>query len=204
MMNDLYFLFRGIIIGFAIAAPVGPIAVLCMQRTLQKGRMSGFVSGLGAATVDAMYGMIVALGLTAISMILVNLSFYLQIGGGLFLVYLGVKTFRKKVFVTSQADLSKNLLKDYFSTVLLTFVNPATILSFVAIFASLGIVGEEKSMIASFLMVLGVFFGSLLWWWVLSFGVGCLKNKLSQKLMKTINKISGIILCVFGILAFVI
>ncbi len=157
---------KGMILGFSIAAPVGPIGVLCIRRTLADGRLTGFLSGLGAATADATYGAVAAFGLTAISSLLVHQQTPLRIVGGAFLAYLGVRTIL--AHPASQAAKTRErhqLLRSYLSTVGLTLTNPTTIFSFVAIFAGLGWAGTRQAGYASAaLLVLGVFCGSAFWW----------------------------------------
>src|SRR5215213_1335439 len=128
---------EGVAIGFAVAAPVGPIGVLCIRRTLAEGRASGFVSGLGAATADAAYGSVAALGLTFVTGLLVGAAAWLRLGGGVFLVFLGVKTFLSRPAERPVAAGRGGLPGAYASTLALTLANPSTILSFAAIFTGL-------------------------------------------------------------------
>ncbi len=198
-MNFL-FLAKGIIIGFSIAAPVGPIGVLCIRRSLTGGRLQGFVSGLGAATADAVYGMIAAFGITMVSNLLLEGQLWLKITGGLFLCWLGVRTFMKRRVEENLQESGKNLTASYVSTFLLTLTNPMTILSFAAVFAGLGIGGASNSFEAVS-MVLGVFIGSASWWLILSTGVGMLRNKLDPGKILWVNRASGLIITIFGLLS---
>src|SRR3989344_5776045 len=134
---ETIFLMKGLIIGFSIAAPVGPIGVLCIQRTIAYGKISGLFTGLGAATADGLYGAVAAFGLTIISNFLVGQQFWFRLIGGAFLLYLGIKTFMSKPEEKTATENHKGLLSDYFSTIFLTLTNPTTILSFVAVFAGL-------------------------------------------------------------------
>ena len=137
---SLEFLYKGLILGFSVAAPVGPIGVLCINRTINKNFAAGFVSGLGAATADLIYGLIAGLGLTVISTFLIDQKMWIQLIGLFFLIYLGLKTIMKKESDIEFKSLVDNgLLKDYFSTLILTITNPITILFFVAVFAGLGL-----------------------------------------------------------------
>ncbi len=136
---DLAFLFKGLVIGFSIAAPVGPISVLCIRRTLAKGRLSGIVSGLGAATADAVYGCVAVLGLTFISNGLINQQVWLRLIGGLFLCYLGIKTFFAKPAKRTALAGGNSLAGAYTSTFFLTLTNPMTILFFAAVIAGFGL-----------------------------------------------------------------
>jgi threonine/homoserine/homoserine lactone efflux protein len=138
MFGSLFFL-KGLLLGFSIAAPVGPIGLLCIQRTIANGRRSGLVTGLGAATADGLYGAVAAFGLTTISGFLVGQQIWLRLIGGLFLLYLGSRTFLSKSAERAASSIHKNLFRDYASTVFLTITNPMTILSFAAVFAGLGL-----------------------------------------------------------------
>jgi threonine/homoserine/homoserine lactone efflux protein len=215
---------QGLGLGVAIAAPVGPIALLCIRRTLDQGRLIGLATGLGAATADGLYGMIAAFGLTALSQLLVNNTALLQLVGGLFLCYLGFTTYFAKPSTPSPANslvqqlaapklltapkskpLSRLLAAAYSSTLLLTLTNPATILSFLAIFASLGI--TQTHPISSVTLVLGVFTGSMGWWLVLVSGVIYLRNRLTPRRLADLNqastKVFGALLLGFGIAALI-
>lgn len=203
---------RGLILGFAIAAPVGPIGVLCIRQTLASGWLSGLVSGLGAATADAIYGSIAGFGLTAIAGLLVNQQTPLQLIGGSFLCYLGIRTLRhaQTIHVTSPDSLDslehtsspsslnrRTLATHYATTLLLTLTNPATILSFTAIFASLGIAALPTPRLA-LVLVIGVFCGSALWWLLLSSGAALLRSRLTATHLKWVNQLSGLMIAVFG------
>jgi threonine/homoserine/homoserine lactone efflux protein len=192
---------RGFIIGFSIAAPVGPIGVLCIRRTLAEGRLSGFLSGMGAASADMFYGAVAAFGLTAVQDLLLGQSNWLRIVGGIFLLYLGGKTFFAKP--AEQASESKHggLFGAYLSTFFLTITNPITILSFLAIFAGLRLGETDGNYISAAFMVLGVFLGSAAWWLTLSTGVGLLREKFTPALLAWVNRLAGAIIFVFGLLA---
>jgi len=198
---ELGLFIRGLIIGFSIAAPVGPIGVLCIRRTLADGRTSGFLSGLGAATADALYGCVAGFGLTVISGFLVDQRFWIQLIGGIFLLALGIKTLRSVPAERAAAASGTGLAASYASTLLLTLTNPMTILSFAGIFAALGVADTGGDFSAAALLVLGVFVGSAAWWLLLSGGVGLLREKLSSGVLRWTNRFSGAILLVFGILA---
>lgn len=193
---------QGIVIGFSIAAPVGPIGLLCIQRTLDKGRTSGFVSGVGAASADAVYGTIAGFGLIAISSVLINHQPQIRLLGGTFLLYLGVRTFRSEP-AEQAADVESRggLLGDYGSTFLLTLTNPVTILAFGGIFTSLGVgVGTDDG--AAAVLVIGVFTGSALWWLVLSGGVSLFATRITPTWMRRISQLAGMIIAGIGLLAF--
>ncbi len=198
---DIGFFFRGLIIGFSIAAPVGPIGVLCIRRTLAEGRVSGLVSGLGAATADAIYGSFAGFGLTFISTVLINQQTWIRLIGGLFLCCLGIKIFLTKVAEHSASTKGKGLVGAYVSTLFLTLTNPMTILSFAGIFAGLGIASAGGGYASAGFLVLGVFIGSALWWLGLSMGVGAFRTKFTPRGLRWVNRLSGCIITGFGLLA---
>jgi len=198
---DFSFLLRGLVIGFSIAAPVGPIGVLCMRRTLAEGRAAGLLSGLGAATADAIYGFIAGFGLTYASNILVGYQFWIRLLGGLFLCYLGLRTFVSKPAKPPDHVKGEGLLRDYASTFLLTLTNPMTIISFAAVFAGLGIGSAAGNYGSATFLVLGVFAGSAAWWLILSGGVSIFRSKFSPRSLGWVNKAAGIVILGFGVLA---
>jgi threonine/homoserine/homoserine lactone efflux protein len=198
---DLMYLLRGLAIGFSIAAPVGPIGVLCIRRTLADGQTSGLVSGLGAATADAIYGCVAGFGLTFISSFLVSQQSWLRLIGGLFLCYLGIKTLLAKPAEEAAQARGTSLIGAYASTFFLTITNPMTIISFAAIFAGLGLAAAGANYVSAGVLVFGVFSGSALWWLLLSGGVGLFRQKFNLAALQWINRLSGVIIAGFGIFA---
>ena len=199
---DFSFLVKGLVIGFSIAAPVGPIGVLCIRRTLAEGRISGFVSGMGAATADAMYGCVAGFGITYISSLLIGQQFWFRLIGALFLAYLGVKAFLSKPAEAPSKVAGKGLAGAYASTLFLTLTNPVTILAFAAIFAGLGLGDSGGDYTSGMLLVVGVFLGSAAWWLFLSTGVGLFRAWLDGPRLRWVNRLSGVIIAGFGCLAF--
>ena len=202
---DATLLIKGFLLGLSIAAPVGPIGVLCIRRTLSDGRLVGLISGLGAATADAFYGATAAFGLTFISTILVSQQFWLRIAGGIFLLYLGTRTFLSRPASETARDATstsgRELPAAYCSTLLLTVTNPLTILSFAVIFAGLGVGGSGGDYMGAALTVVGVFLGSACWWFLLSGGVSLLRSRFSYNALWWVNRISGILILMFGAVA---
>ena len=199
-MSGSFFL-QGMIIGFSIAAPVGPIGILCIRRTLAEGRLTGFVSGFGAASADAVYGSIAAFGLTAISAFLVTQILWLRLIGGIFLFYLGIQTYRAKPAALAAEARGGGLPSAFLSTFFLTLTNPMTILSFAAIFAGLGLGQNRGNLGGAAAMVAGVFLGSAAWWLTLSALVGTFRERITEKTLVWVNRIAGAILLVFGLFA---
>ena len=198
---DINFLLSGVIIGFSIAAPVGPIGVLCIRRTLTEGRASGLISGLGAATADAIYGFTAGFGLTFVSNFLINQQVWLHLVGGAFLCYFGLRTFLSKPAEQTVLIKGKGLAGSYASTFFLTITNPMTIISFVAIFAGLGVGGASESYVSAAVLVLGVFTGSALWWFVLSGVTNVFRTKFNSGKLRWVNRISGMVITGFGVIA---
>lgn len=188
------------LLGLSVAAPVGAIGVLIIRRSLAYGWRFGFVSGLGVATADAAYGAIAAFGLTALTSALTALTDPLRLFGGLFLLYLGLRTFlaRAAAPITATADASRDLPGAYLSIFALTIVNPQTILTFLSAFAGLGALDAADSL-APFLMVGGVFTGSVSWWLVLSAAISTLRVRIDARLMMWINRASGAIVIAFAL-----
>jgi threonine/homoserine/homoserine lactone efflux protein len=200
---DIAFILRGLVIGFSIAAPVGPIGVLCIRRTLAYGRAAGLVSGLGAASADACYGFIAAFGLTFISNILIDQKLWLHVIGGAFLCYLGVRTLLAQPASESATTSteSPSLVAAYSSTLFLTLTNPVTILSFAAIFAGLGIASASGDYATAAILVGGVFLGSAAWWLLLCGGVALLRSRIDSRALQWVNRFSGGIITAFGVIA---
>lgn len=200
-MMTLSLLFRGLLIGLSIAAPVGPIGVLCIRRTLADGRAWGLVSGLGAATADALYGCIAGFGLTFISGALIEQQMWLRLIGGLFLCYLGARTLLSRPAVEVASVQGKGLLGAYASTLFLTLTNPMTILAFAAIYAGLGVGTMAEGYTAAAVLVFGVFLGSTLWWLLLSGGASLFRAKFNLHSLLWVNRVSGAIITGFGTVA---
>jgi threonine/homoserine/homoserine lactone efflux protein len=198
---DLTFLLRGIVIGFSIAAPVGPIGILCIRRTLADGHAAGLVSGLGAASADACYGFIAAFGLTFISNVLIDQKLWLHLIGGAFLCYLGIQTFLTPPVSQAQPTSaeSRSIVAAFSSTLFLTLTNPMTVLSFVAIFAGLGVASASGSYATAAILVAGVFLGSASWWLLLSGSVAFFRSRIDSRTFGWVNRASGVVITAFGV-----
>jgi threonine/homoserine/homoserine lactone efflux protein len=200
---DFSLLPKGVLIGLSVAAPVGPMAVLCIRRTLSNGRWLGLISGLGIALADAFFGGVAAFGLTSISNLLVDHQQVIRLVGGAFLIYLGVITIRS---VAAPLDAGVQVQRGGYavalgSTLGLTLTNPLTILSFAAIFAGVGFAEEQRGGVSAGLLVLGVFAGSMLWWSVLTAGVVLLRGRLTADRLTWANRLSGAVILTFGVIA---
>lgn len=198
-MSPLFsFFLNGIIIGFSIAAPVGPIGVLCIRRTLAHGVYIGILSGLGAATADAFYGTVAGFGLTSISSLLISYNLLLRIIGGTFLAYLGIKTFLSEPAHNPAAANGQGALSAFVSTFFLTITNPMTILSFAAILAGTGIVSTDGDYHSAMALVGGVFCGAAAWFTLLCSTVGLFRSQVDLPMLRIINKVSGLMIVAFA------
>jgi threonine/homoserine/homoserine lactone efflux protein len=187
---------KGLLFGFLLAASVGPMWVLCFRRTIAQGPLAGLASGMGIAAADGFYGAVAAFGLTAISGFLLRHGFWIGLAGGLFLVYLGVKTIRSRPGLDSPDEERVSLLQGFLSTLGLTLANPPTILAFAAIFAGLGLVTDDYG--SATLVVAGVFLGSAAWWLILAAAAGWLRGRIGPRLFRAINIVSGLTILGFA------
>ena len=193
------FFLKGIVVGVVIAVPVGPVGVMCVRRTILEGKLSGFASGLGAATADAVFGVIAGFGLTAVSDWLIDYQQWLRVVGGCYLLYIGGSAFAAEPpRELESGNDPEGLLRDFFSTFVLAVTNPITVLAFLGIFAAIGLGGTQATFGHAAILVLGVWSGSLLWWLMLSFGVGYFRHSIEPRHFAWISRGSGAILFLSG------
>ena len=197
---EIEFLIKGLIVGFLASIPLGPVGVLCIQRTINKGRTSGVFSGMGAATVDSFYALVAAFGLTFIINFIVEQQFYIQLIGGGVLIFLGAKIFNTNPIrqIRKHRRKKNKLIEDYFSVFLLTLSNPLALFLFVAAFAGIGMVGSDNRSLKSSFIILGVFLGAMIWWFALTFFINLFRRKFRLKQLWWINKIAGLVIIIFG------
>jgi threonine/homoserine/homoserine lactone efflux protein len=198
---DFSFYVKGLIFGFSIAAPVGPIGLLCIRRSLAGGWSAGLLTGLGAATADAIYGCVAAFGLAGVTALLVGQRVWIQLFGGLFLCYLGLRIFFSTAEKASHVESSGSAAMGYMSALLLTLTNPMTILAFTAVFAGMGLGSIGSGPLAAGWLVAGVFSGSMAWWLILSSASSRFNTRLNATSMRWINRLSGMVLIGFGVVA---
>jgi threonine/homoserine/homoserine lactone efflux protein len=203
MADTLPFLAKGLVLGFSIAAPVGPIGVLCFRRALERGFWPAVAGGLGTAVADAAYAAVAAFGITAVSAALLGFQRALALVGGIALVWLGVRAFVARPPDRAAQAVAENATGGFFamfaSTFLLTLANPSTILSFAAVFAGLGLVSTMNGGAAAGVLTAGVFAGSMLWWIILSGTVSALRTRVPRAALVWVNRTSGILLGGFGL-----
>lgn len=197
---SIWMLVKGAGIGFAVAAPVGPIGVLCIRTTLERGRIAGFCAGLGAAVADTIYAAIGAYAVNLVGAFLNAELMWFRLIGGVVLILLGANMARKEpnVAKAETQEVPTGLIADFGMTLVLTLANPTTILSFAGIFAGLsGIIGFSVEAIPA--LLLGVFLGSAGWWLALSGIVGLIRHRIDHTTMLWINRITGVAIVLFGI-----
>jgi threonine/homoserine/homoserine lactone efflux protein len=200
-MEPIFFL-KGLIIGFGMAVPIGPIGLMAIRKTLAEGHSRGMIIGFGAATADSLYGSIAAFGLTFISDMITGQHFWVTLLGGGLLLFLGIRTFRAKRKDPSVPYDDKGLLGSYISAFLLALTNPMTIFAFVAVFAAFGL-GHRLGIISACILVIGVFIGSTLWFVTLGYVATLFKKKLDAGGLRWVNRISGGLIILSGIAALV-
>ncbi len=205
-MNYILLVLSGMVIGLIAAAPIGPVNLICIRRTLAKGPVNGFVSGLGAALGDGVFAVVTAFGLTAIAQAIEGFSLALQLAGGTLLLVFGWWTYGAETEAGTskqgkiQETAGSSLLRAMLSTFLLTITNPATLFGFAALFAGLGgLLGEDTSFIEAGIVVCGVIGGSALWWFTLTTIIGLFHARIDDHVMRVINHLSGIAVSAFGI-----
>lgn len=189
--------------GLAIAAPVGPVNVLCASRTLARGRTSGLVSGMGVAAADAFYGAIAAFSITLVIDFLRREEFWIRVIGGILLVGIGVVYFRKHPQSLSQKGGNESTHSDFVSALILTLTNPTTVLSFMAVLTAMGM-GEHRPGWLSLVLVGGIFTGSMAWWTILVLIVNRLRDRFNDRAIGWMNRIAGIAIGSFGVFTFIL
>jgi len=208
-MTYLIIIGSGFFIGLIAAIPVGPVNLLCVRRTLAYDPLHGFVSGLGAVLADAVYASITAFGFTAIAQMIQGHSTTLEIVGGLMLIVFGARTYmappniRLDENCINKEKRTLPLARAMASTFALAITNPATMLAFTAMFAGVaGLVGQQASFYAAALLVLGVLAGSTTWWFALTTVAGLFHKRIDDRIMTIINKVSGVVVTIFGLAVF--
>jgi threonine/homoserine/homoserine lactone efflux protein len=201
-MQELELLLRGLIAGLVIAAPVGPVNVLCMHRTILKGWKSGVISGLGAASADGLYGAVAGFSIRFIINFLERELFWIRLVGGILLVAIGAAYFFKNPG-SFESGADESATSNFRSTFLLTLTNPTTVLSFLAVLAALGMAQHRQWWLTSFL-VAGIFCGSMLWWVVLAGIVNRFRGSVNDRGLRWMNRIAGLAIGAFGVVSFLL
>lgn len=191
-------LMRGLLAGFAIAAPVGPVNVFCISRTLSKGWINGLIAGLGAATADTIYGAVAGFSISFVIQFLLREESWIRLIGGSLLIVIGFLYYFKKPQHLRQRETNAEAHKEYASAFLLNLTNPTTILSFLAVLAALHTGGQKASWL-TFTLVAGIFCGSMLWWVVLTGVTNRFRDRFNDRAMLWMNRIAGVAIGGFGL-----
>ncbi len=202
-MEGLLFLIKGIMVGLVVSIPLGPMGVLCLQRTLNKGKSSGFSSGMGIATADAIFALIAGLGISFIIHFLSEQQLIIKIIGGLIIAFIGLKIFIAnpvKQFKKHRRE-GKNLFEDFISILFMALSNPFTIFLYIAIFAGLNLHDVSSGYSSALLVVAGVFMGASLSWFTISTVVNHFRANIRLRRLMWINRIAGITIILFGVFA---
>ncbi len=199
MFLDL--LWKGIIIGLSASIPLGPIGVLCIQRTLNKGRKSGFISGLGAAAADGFYAIVAGFSVSIVIDYLTEYQLILRIIGSIVLFFLGYKLITTNPAVQLRNQLKKKrkgLFGDFISIFALTISNPITVFVFAAVFAGFHVLDPDTPKHSVLILIFGILLGASTWWFTLSSVVSIFKDKFRLRRLLLINRIAGVLVIAFG------
>jgi threonine/homoserine/homoserine lactone efflux protein len=194
---------KGLIIGFALAAPVGPVAAIVVQRTTNRGLRAGLLSGLGSSSADLFYGTAAAFGASFVTEFFLEHGTWLQRIGGAILVVLGIRLFLSRPpreRVSTGPGTGGSPMRDFLSTFLLTFTNPMTFLAFTAILATMGLGASRHESILTAELIAGLSAGALLWWWVLAISVHAFRHKFTYSKLVWVNRATGIFVVGVGVL----
>jgi len=200
---DTIHLIKGLAIGFSLAAPVGPVGILCIRRTLTQSSLRGLIVGLAAASADMVYGIVAAFGITLISNFVSNHIYFIRIFGGILLLILGYRAFHSHPVTESRTNGINSIARTYLSAFILTLTNPFTLFAFAAVFAGLGLERTAGNCTSTGMLILGVFLGSLCWFTLLCTLAHFFKEKISTDGIVLVNKTAGILLILFGFIALI-
>jgi len=190
---------HGIIIGIALAAPVGPIAFVCVQRSLANGRLHGISSGLGIAMADAIYAAVTAFGLALISDFLLSYQWFFRLFGGLALIAVGLRIVLAATPEITTDATNESYLSDFSTMLAFTLANPLTLLFFAIIIPAFGVVISGSSWVIPTIFVTGVFLGEMAWWVFLCGTLGSMRNYLTRERLHMINRLAGVVITAFGV-----
>jgi len=196
-MQNLELLLRGGLAGLAISAPVGPVNVLCISRTISRGPRAGLISGLGAATADTIFGAIAGFSISVVIGLLIRNEFWIRLVGGILLIGIGIHYYFKRPG-TPQRQLKASAHSEYVSALLLNLTNPTTILSFLAVLAGLGM-RHRREWWLTLLVVAGIFLGAMLWWSLLAILANRFRDRFNERSMLWMNRIAGLAIGGFGV-----
>jgi len=198
-METLLFFLKGVGAGFVVAAPVGPVAVLCLRRTVARGALSGAVTGLGAAVADTVYGIVAAYGVSFLANLLLANEFWFRLVGGIVLCALAAKTLFAGP-AEARARSVNGLAGDFVSALIITGTNPITVIAFGVVFTTIGVAGAGAELEWAEALIAGVFTGSMLWWLTLTGIAGLFRSVLGRAGMRWINRVSAAVILLCGLI----
>jgi threonine/homoserine/homoserine lactone efflux protein len=200
MIPAIEILLKGIILGLTVSMPLGPIGIILINRTIKRGMLSGFFSGLGLATADTLLAALAAIGFTVIISFINEERYIISIIAGLIIIGVGLKVFLSNPVkdIRNREKVNKSLWRDYYSIFVLTISNPYTIFIFVAFLSSVNIYGKVRPELAPFFLIPGVLIGTISWWFFLSYFVSRFKKKIRLRVIVRINNVAGIVIIVIG------
>lgn len=202
---DIIIFIKGIIIGLSASIPLGPVGLICIQKTLNRKRTNGVVAGMGAALADTFFAVVAAFGISAIHNFIENQQLFLRLSGGIILLFLGLKFFltNPAIQIRKNRNKNNNLWADFVSVFLLTLSNPLTVVVFGAVFAGFGIIPKESSWLDVTMLISGVFIGAMIWWISLVYVINIFRKKFRLRRLWWMNKIMGAIIILFGLFALI-
>jgi len=202
-MNDVELIVRGALAGFAISAPVGPVNILCISRTLLSGRRAGLISGLGAAAADTFYGGIAGFSISFVINFLKREEFWIRLVGGFLLIAIGFVYYFKKPPSLKDDKRKESAHSEFISAFILTLTNPTVVLSFLAVLAALGL-GQHKNYLPTLLLIGGIFAGAMIWWITLAAIAAHYRDKVDDRVLMWMNRIAGLAVGAFGVITLIL
>jgi threonine/homoserine/homoserine lactone efflux protein len=202
MITAIEILFKGIILGLTVSMPLGPIGIILINRTIKRGMLSGFFSGLGMATADTLLAFLAGIGFTVIISFINKERYIISIIAGLIILGVGLKVYLSNPVkdIRSREKSEKSLWRDYYSVFVLSISNPYTIFIFVAFFSGVHINGTVRPELVPFFLIPGVLVGTISWWFFLSYFVSRFKKNIRLRLIVRINKVAGIVIILIGVI----
>ena len=202
---SFWLLIKGMLMGLLVSAPLGPVGVLCIQRTINRGVKSGFISGIGAASADTFYAIIAVLGLGFVIDFIKTEKYWIQLIGALLIMLFAVKIFytNPAVEIRNKRNKKSKPLEEFLSVFFVTLSNPAVFFAFIAFFAWFNVVSEEASLLSAFILIGGIFTGAIIWWYTLSAVINKYRRKIRLKNIWWLNKIMGIIVFICGVITII-
>jgi threonine/homoserine/homoserine lactone efflux protein len=202
MITAIEIILKGIILGLAVSIPLGPVSIIMINRTIKRGMLSGFFSGLGLATADTLLALLAGLGFTFILSFIKEERLILSVVGGVVIMAVGLKVFLSNTVkdIRNKENVNKSLWRDYYSVFVLSISNPYTIFIFVAFFSGVHIYGNVKPELVPFFLIPGVLIGTISWWFFLSYFVSRFKKKIRLRMIVRVNKVAGVVIIGIGLI----